>query len=192
MRDPNGESAHRTASPSAWVKRFIDGVPAGGSVLDVACGSGRHVALALGMGRLVTGVDRDTSAAEAAFGRNQAVTLMQRDLEDGGAFPFDPQSFAGIIVTNYLWRPILPAIVAAVAADGVLIYETFMAAQERFGRPRNPEFLLRPGELLEAVAPMLRVVAFEHARISAPDRVVQRIVAVGLDHRWPGTDAPAA
>ncbi len=118
------------------------------------------------------------------------MTLVEHDLEDRGSFPFAPASFDGVIVTNYLWRPILSDIVAAVAPHGVLIYETFRVGNERLGRPTDPAFLLRPGELLEAVAGRLNVVAFEEALRTGPDRAVQRICAVGSLHHW--NDMPPA
>lgn len=173
------------AAPSDWVVRYIHGVSPGGRVLDVACGPGRHFPLALEGGRRVTGIDRDTTAAVARWRNEVRVELLQADLEDGSPFPCPASSFAGVIVTNYLWRPILPAIIGAVASDGLLIYETFMIGQEQFGRPRNPDFLLRPGELLETVCPQLKVIAFEHVRLRSPDRIVQRIVAAGQRHPWP-------
>jgi len=112
------------------------------------------------------------------------VTLIAADLEDGRPFPLAGSSFDGVIVANYLWRPIVPDIVGCVARDGMLIYETFAAGNERYGKPRNPEFLLRPGELLTAAAPRLTPVAFEHVTLADPPRVVQRIAAVGPDHFW--------
>ncbi|MFN3867593.1 MAG: class I SAM-dependent methyltransferase [Hyphomicrobiaceae bacterium] len=167
--------------PLPWVTRHLPGVPAGGTVLDLACGSGRHTRAALAAGHPVVAVDRDTSGVADLAGRPDT-RIVQCDLESGAPFPIRG-SFAGVIVTNYLWRPILPDIVAAVAGDGLLIYQTFAAGNERFGRPSNPAFLLRPGELLEAVAGRLVVVAYEYVTEREPDRVVQRIVAAGSRHR---------
>jgi hypothetical protein len=113
------------------------------------------------------------------------VELVQADLERGSPFPFAGRCFDGVIVTNYLWRALLPDIVAAVGDRGVLIYETFGAGNERYGKPSNPEFLLRPGELLEAVRGRLVAVAYEHLTIDAPRlAIVQRIAAVGVQHAW--------
>src|SRR5690606_27460905 len=106
------------------------------------------------------------------------------DLEDGRPFPFRGRTFAGVIVTRYLWRPILPDIVACVACDGLLIYETFAVGNERFGRPTNPDFLLKPGELVEIVRGSLVPVAFEHVTVVDPQRIMQRIAAVGPGHPW--------
>ena len=171
------------ALPSPWVVRFIRAAPPGGGVLDVACGSGRHLRLALEHGLAATGIDRDISAVADLEGRPD-VTLIAADLEDGRPFPLAGSRFGAVIVTNYLWRPILPDIVDCVASDGILIYETFAVGQERLGKPRNPAFLLRPGELLAAVAPRLTPIAYEHVRLADPPRIVQRIAAVGPDHFW--------
>jgi SAM-dependent methyltransferase len=173
---------HQTSSP--WVERFLPGITTGGRMLDVACGCGRHIAAALARGLLVTGVDRDVAAARAAFGDRAGVTLVEADLEDGRPFPFADGGFDGVVVTNYLWRPIMAGIVSAVARDGVFIYETFRTGNERLGKPSNPVFLLRPGELLDAVSGRLAVVAFEEVTLEQPSRVVQRICAVGSDHGW--------
>ena len=161
--------------PSPWVQRFADLVPAGGPVLDVACGSGRHSRWFLASGHPVTAVDRDVRALTPTNG----LTIVETDLEDGRPFPFAPASFAGVIVTNYLWRPILAAIVACVAPGGTLLYETFAVGNERFGRPSNPDFLLAPGELLDAArAANLRVVAYEDIVVDTPrPAAVQRIAA---------------
>jgi SAM-dependent methyltransferase len=184
------DATPRLAAPSPWVERFFGGIPPGGRVLDVACGSGRHLAYGLELGRTMVGIDRDVAGARRRCADMADLALIEVDLEDGRPFPFPPSTFDGVIVTNYLWRPILSDIIAAVAPGGVLIYETFAIGQERFGRPSNPEFLLRPGELLQAVVPRLKVIAFEHVRLGGPDRIVQRIAAVGAAHRWPADDTP--
>lgn len=164
--------------PSAWVDRFLDRIPAGGEVLDIAAGGGRHSRLAARRGYRVLAVDRDAAALEALSGLSGVVTH-RADLEDGTPWPFAAGRFAGVIVCNYLHRPRLPDLVAAVAPGGVLIYETFAVGNERFGRPRNPHFLLRPGELLDAAAPHLSIVAYECGVEARPSpRVVQRLCAV--------------
>jgi SAM-dependent methyltransferase len=153
-------------------------VPEGGQVLDVACGGGRHARFFLERGHPVTLVDRDTSGVKDLH-ESPGVEILERDLEAGEPWPFAGRAFEGVVVTNYLWRPMLPDIVASVAAGGVLLYETFARGQEQFGKPRNPDFLLTPGELLEAVQGTLRVVAYEDRVIEDPDpRAVQRIAAV--------------
>lgn len=165
------------SEPSEWVARFAHLVPAGGRVLDVACGGGRHARFFLERGHPVTAVDRDTSGV-ADLGDDPNVEIVEEDLESGAPWPFAGPGFDGVVVTNYLWRPLLPDIVGAVAPGGVLLYETFRKGQEQFGRPQNPDFLLDDGELLDAVRGALRVVAYEDVRLDDPPRLVQRIAAV--------------
>ena len=162
---------------SPWVRRFADLVPPRGSVLDVACGHGRHMRFFRARGHPVVGVDLDVSGLDDLSG-DDGVEVVQADLEQG-AWPFAGRVFGGVVVTNYLYRPLLPLLAAAVAREGVLMYETFSRGNERVGRPRNPDFLLAPGELYEAVAPFLQVVAYEQGLEQRPRLAVrQRIVAV--------------
>ena len=164
--------------PSAWVLRFAPYVPAGGPVLDLACGAGRHVRLFLERGHPVTAVDLDLSGIADMIGRPGLETL-EVDLEDGRPFPLAGRRFAGVVVTNYLYRPLFPALIAAVAPGGALIYETFAKGNEGFGRPRRPEHLMNPGELLEAVRGQLRVLAYEDLIVKVPrPAAIQRICAV--------------
>jgi SAM-dependent methyltransferase len=166
---------HSEASP--WVSRFAPLVPGGGVVLDLACGSGRHTRLFAGLVDRVEAVDRDAAALAQLTGV-KGVSVRVADLEHG-PWPYVGRRFSGIVVTNYLHRPLLPLIEGALAADGVLIYETFMLGNERFGRPTNPDFLLRSQELLEmAQAAGLRVIAYEEGEIQVPKlAVVQRLCA---------------
>jgi SAM-dependent methyltransferase len=154
-------------TPSEWVVRWAPLVMRG-PVLDVASGSGRHARFFAHRGFEVIAVDRDEQSIPG-------VRFVKADLEDGSPWPFEGQRFGGIVVTNYLHRPLLPVLAQSLAEEGVLIYETFMAGNEKFGKPSNPNFLLRPGELLQAFAG-LAVVAFEQG---ATDRaVVQRICVI--------------
>lgn len=163
-------------APSAWVLRFAGLVPAGGAVLDLACGGGRHARLFLARGHRVTAVDIDTGGV-ADLAADPRAEIVAADLENG-AWPLGGRAFDGVVVTNYLWRPLLPLIAASVAPGGVLIYETFARGNERFGRPSNPDFLLAEGELLRAVEGRLRVVAYECLEVTEPrPAVVQRIAA---------------
>lgn len=163
---------------SPWVLRWADLLPADGDVLDLACGTGRHTRLLLELGHHVVAVDIDLSGITDLVGHPRLETA-QVDLEDGGPFPLRDRSFAGLVVTNYLHRPILDDLVSAVAPDGALIYETYARGNERFGLPTNPDFLLEPGELLEAVRGRLRVVAYEELIVDDPSpAAVQRICAV--------------
>lgn len=164
---------HGTEAPSAWIVRWSHLVPAGGSVLDLACGRGRHMRWFAARGHPVTGVDRDADALAALAGIGETV---QADIE-GGPWPLGERRFDAVVVANYLWRPLFPRIVACVAAGGVLLHETFAQGNETVGKPSRPDFLLGPGELLRAYA-ALRVVAFEDGFLEEPPRFVQRIAAV--------------
>lgn len=169
------------------------GVTPGGRVLDVACGTGRHTRLALDQGLRATAIDRDI-ARLGELAKDPRVDVMAADLENGSPFPLAERTFDGVIVTDYLWRPILPAICAAVAEDGLLIYETFARGHEQLGgRPSNPDFLLKPNELAEAaMAAGLIVIAFEQVREESPrQRIVQRIATVGRAHPWVAAPPPS-
>jgi len=164
---------------SAWVARWAPLIPQG-AALDLACGSGRHARLLASLGHAVTALDRDAQSLAAASG--PGIATLQHDLEAPDAvWPMAPGSLAGIVVTNYLHRPLFGQIAAALAPDGVLIYETFARGNEIFGKPSNPAFLLNPGELLELAAlGGLRVLAYEDGVIAAPKPArVQRLCAVG-------------
>ena len=166
--------AHADLPPSAWVTRWAPLIRPGGMVLDLACGSGRHSRWLARMGFEVSAVDRDSSAfADPPEG----VALLEADLE-AGPWPYPGVAFDGIVVTNYLHRPLLPVLVESLVAGGVLVYETFARGNERFGKPSNPAFLLAPGELLEAVHGHLRVLGYEDLVIEVPrPAAVQRICA---------------
>ena len=167
-----------THSPSAWIRRFLPLVPAGGLVLDLAAGGGRHVRLLCETGYRVVAADRDVAALRAAFGGDSRCEIVEQDLEDSGPWRLG-EGYDGIVVANYLWRPLLPALAAALAPRGVLLYETFMVGNERFGKPSNPDFLLRPGELLAAYLGRLEIVAFEQGAIAVPrPAMIQRVAAV--------------
>ena len=172
------------AAPSEWVQRWSHLAPPGGRVLDVACGSGRHMRWFAGRGHPATGVDRSADALASAGAFGQTVLA---DIE-GGPWPFAGQAFDAVVVTNYLWRARLPDIVQAVAPGGLLLYETFAQGNEQVGKPSRPDFLLAPGELLRACAG-LRVVAYEDGFLARPERFVQRIAAVRAP-RNPGETPP--
>lgn len=168
-----GSVPHGAEPASAWVRRWSHLVPAGGRVLDVACGHGRHMRWFAERGHPVTGVDRSAEAVAAVRALGDAI---EADIENG-PWPLEGQRFAAVVVTNYLWRPLLPRIVGSVAPGGVLLYETFAQGNETVGKPSRPDFLLAPGELLAACAD-LRVVAYEDGFLDGPARFVQRIAAV--------------
>ncbi len=164
---------HADVPVSPWVQRWSHLIAPGARVLDVACGSGRHVRWFTQQGCRVTAVDRDAQALDALRGSAEVIVA---DLESA-PWPLPGRSFDAVVVTNYLWRDLLPTLVGSLAPGGVLIHETFSLDQRSVGKPSNPAFLLRPGELLGA-AQGLRIVAFEDGFVSPPDRFVQRIVAV--------------
>ncbi len=165
-------------SPSAWIRRFLPLIPPGGRVLDLAAGSGRHVRLLREAGYQVVAADRDATQLRAAFAGDPLCDIIELDLEDGGPWRLG-DGYHGIIVANYLWRPLLPALPPALAPRGALLYETFMLGNERLGKPASPDFLLRPGELLAAFLGRLGIVAFEQGAVASPrPAVIQRIAAV--------------
>ena len=161
-------------------------IKAGGAVLDLACGEGRHSLLLAEHGYKVEAVDRDAGALAGIAAKAPGIVTRIADLE-GGPWPYHGHVFDGIVVTNYLFRPLLPMLLNALGENGVLIYETFMVGNERFGKPANPAFLLRPGELLDVVRRRLKVVAFEQGEVNAPrPAVVQRLCATrGIESLLP-------
>ena len=164
----------RGSQPSPWIVQWAGLVPASATVLDVAAGGGRHTRFFAERGHRVTAVDRDTTALHAASN----IEVIQADLEDGSPWPFSSRRFAAVVVTNYLHRPLMPDLLAAIEPGGVLLYQTFMVGNERFGKPSRPEFLLKDGELLDLVRGSFSVVAYEARLISAPSMaMVQRIAA---------------
>ena len=160
---------HAIVAPSAWVVRWAPRITRG-TVLDVACGSGRHARFFLRRGLEVTAIDRDPQDIPGA-------RFIQADIENG-PWPLAGETFDGIVVTNYLHRPLLEVLKGSLKEEGVLLYETFMAGNERFGRPSNPAFLLQPGELLAAFGD-LQVLGFEEGPVTEPKpAVIQRLCAM--------------
>ena len=160
--------------PSPWVVQWAGLIAPHAAVLDVAAGGGRHSRFLTGRGHKVTAVDRDISAIAA----DPDIESIQADLEDGSPWPLAGRCFGAIVVTNYLHRPLFPRLIDTLEAGGVLLYETFMEGNERFGRPTNPDFLLKEGELLNVVRGRFAVTAYEARLISEPKMaMVQRIAA---------------
>ena len=169
-------SSHPSSTAAPWVTRWGGLVTPAGSVLDLACGAGRHSIWFAARGHPVVAVDRDP-AIEVWAGTVPGVSWITADLE-AGPWPFESRRFDAVVVTNYLHRPLFPQLLDGLAPGGLLLYETFAAGNERFGRPSNPDFLLQPGELLERVRGRLRVIAYEDVEEGPPrPAMMQRIVA---------------
>lgn len=176
---------HGTENPSLWLQRWAHLIAPGSRVLDVACGAGRHMKYVAERGHTAVGVDRNPEALALAQAYGEVTCA---DIENG-PWPFAGQTFGAVVVTHYLWRALLPTVLQSLAPGGVLVYETFAAGNESVGKPSRPDFLLQPGELLQATAG-LRTIAYEEGFEPSPERFVQRIVAVREahqtnPHRWP-------
>ena len=173
---------HGTENPSAWVKRWSHLVKPRGVVLDVACGYGRHTRWFYELNHSLVAVDKAQAAIES-IGLAIPASACETHVADieNGPWPFTGRQFDAVVVTNYLWRPLLPTLLASLAPGGVLIYETFTQGNETVGKPSRADFLLRPGELLEICAG-LKTVAFEQGFQSGANgespRFVQRVAAV--------------
>ncbi len=168
--------ARRRGPPSPWIARFVGEIEPGGSVLDLACGSGRHCLFLLQRGHAVTASDIDVSALADIEGE-AGLEIVAADLESD-PWPFSERRFAAVVVTNYLHRPLFSHILTALAPRGLLLYETFAAGNECFGRPTNPAHLLKRGELLSGIFAGLTILAYEDLTISEPKpAAVQRVCA---------------
>lgn len=166
--------------PSPWVVRHAQSIPARGKVLDLACGSGRHARFLAGLGYPVLAVDRDAEAL-AGLSAIEGITTRQLDLE-GEEWPLAGQVFDGIVVTNYLWRPRLPDVLALLAPGGALIYETFMVGNAAYGKPSNPAFLLLAGELRQlAAAAGLREVEYAEGYVASPKPAMRQAICAIRD-----------
>lgn len=167
-------------APSAWVERHLAYLAPGARVLDLACGAGRHARLLAAHGFSVVAVDRN---GEALAGLSACAGVETRHLElEGERWPLAGEGFCGIVVTNYLWRPRLGDVLAMLAPGGVLIYETFMLGNERFGKPSNPDFLLHPDELRTIAARAgLHEIAFEQGEIALPKPAMRQAICAVRD-----------
>ena len=159
--------------PAPWIVQWAGLVAPQAAVLDLAAGHGRHAIFFAERGHKVTAVDRDVSRLPD----HPNIERLEADLEDGSPWPLPDRRFGGVVVTNYLHRPLMPQLLEAVAPGGVLLYQTFMEGNERFGKPSRPEHLLRDGELLELARGRFSVTAYEARLISDPMAMVQRIAA---------------
>jgi SAM-dependent methyltransferase len=172
---------HGSEPISPWVSRWAHLVPAGSTVLDVACGLGRHALHFSQRNHPIAAVDIAQAAIDEIAKKLPATAQLKVADIENGPWPFmhngAVQQFGAVVVTNYLWRALLPTLVASVAPGGVLVYETFAHGNASVGKPSRPDFLLQPGELLTACQD-LRVVAYEDGFLTGPERFVQRIVGV--------------
>ena len=168
---------HRSRVPSPWITRFAGLIAPHGRVLDLACGGGRHTRYLRGRGLRVTAIDIDTSGL-ADLADDPLIEIVETDLERPGADPLAGRRFDAVVVTDYLFRPLLVPLVDCLVPGGVFLYETFALGNERFGRPRNPDYLLQRGELLALAAGRLTVIAYENVAIPPPTpKIVQRLCA---------------
>lgn len=190
--DTTPHGTQGTQAPSDWVRRWahlIPDRPGGARVLDLACGHGRHTRWLVRQGYHVTAVDLDAAALQTLASLAPLVRTVEADIENG-PWPLPGQTFDAVVVTNYLWRPLWPQILASLGPGGLLIYETFTHGNASVGKPSRPDFLLQTGELLQVCRP-LRTVAFEEGFLADPDRFVQRIAAVNEASGSSRTDNPA-
>lgn len=164
------------------MQQYASLIAPGGTVLDVACGSGRNARWLARQGWQVEAVDRDAAALGELRGL-AGVQVLQADLE-ADPWPYAERRFAGIVVCRYLHRPLLPLLARALAPCGVLIYETFMQGQERIGRPRNPDYLLQPDELRRIYAGMLDILAFEQGECTLPVTAWLQRLCARLPEPW--------
>ncbi len=169
--------SHRSRVPSSWITRYAGLIAAGGHVLDLACGGGRNTRYLRECGLEVTAIDIDTSGL-TDLAEDPLVEIVETDLERPGAAPLSGRRFDAVVVTDYLFRPLLVPLVDCLLPGGVFLYETFAIGNERFGRPRNPDFLLQRGELLALAEGRLSVVAYEHRAVPPPTpKIVQHLCA---------------
>ena len=183
MRKTSNENAASNAvrnhtelvSASAWIERWHKNFGSGSKVLDLACGGGRHGRLFLEKGATVTFIDIDTAGVSDLVAHDRA-EVVQADLESN-PWPLDDRQFDAIVVTNYLHRPLFPRLIAAVAPGGWLFYETFAVGNERYGRPTNPDFLLKHDELKNQVSGELEVIGYAHSMRVLPKRAVMQHIA---------------
>ena len=163
--------------PNKWVECYSSLIPFGKGVLDLACGSGRHTGMLLNNGYQVTAVDIDTTLVKQNFS-NKKLNIVKCDLETLSSWPFGKNSFLGIIVVNYLHRPLYSRIMESLEEGGVLIYQTFADGNSRYGKPKNPDYLLKRGEL-KTVFGGMRIISYQHGYLSYPSQsVVQRICCI--------------
>ena len=171
----NDAPSNQHLPPLDWVVQHGEHIASPGHVLDVACGRGRHTTYFLGLGYRVTALDRDNRALSDLAGHPD-LRILEHDLEDGSAWPLAGELFEGVVVSNYLYRPLFESLAMALVTGGILIYQTFSDGNAAYGKPRNPDFLLRENELLDVFGQHLAVLDFHQGYIDHPTpAVIQRI-----------------
>jgi SAM-dependent methyltransferase len=174
---------------SPWVARWAPLIKPSQAILDVACGQGRHVKLFADKGCAVTALDISNEALQAVMAHSPSARIVQADIENA-PWPLHGEAFDAVVVTNYLWRPLFPQLLASLKDGGILIYETFAVGNETVGKPSRPDFLLKSKELL-SLCEGLHVIAYEEGFLDSPDRFVQRIVATKLARKMSASsDSP--
>jgi SAM-dependent methyltransferase len=163
---------------SPWVARWQHFIKPSQAILDVACGQGRHTEFLAKKGCAVTALDISKEVLQTVAAHSPSARTLEADIENA-PWPLVGETFDAVVVTNYLWRPLFPQLLASLKDGGILIYETFSAGNETVGKPSRPVFLLKSGELLSLCAG-LHVIAYEEGFLDSPDRFVQRIVATRL------------
>jgi SAM-dependent methyltransferase len=172
-------TSHGLLTPSPWIMHWAHLLKSQSTVLDLACGNGRHSIYLAGLGHRVLGIDRAPTISNSDIPRNEncgSIDIKTADLELKNTWPLEGLLFDAIIVTNYLWRPHWPNMLCNLAPGGILMVETFAIGNEQYGKPSNPQFLLRQGELLN-MTQSLNIIGYEHGVVNTPRKVVQRIVA---------------
>jgi SAM-dependent methyltransferase len=180
---------HQSSTVEPWIEKYATLLHAGSKLLDVACGYGRHAKFFAARGVDVTAVDRDETAIASLRGiENVRAELRDIEVEEGTAtaWPYAPNSFDAIVVCNYLWRPTFSAMLASIKPGGVLLYETFMTGNERYGKPSRAEFLLRSNELLDLLHKDFTIRAYEEGEDSDHEgrayAVKARVAAIKRGH----------
>lgn len=158
---------------SPWIEKYANLIPNRNPVLDLACGSGRHSFFLAAMGHDVVAIDINTEAiGKHSIPHN--LHIKEWDLE-GRTWPFPKEKFSGIVVVNYLWRPLFPQMLFSLEAGGIMIYETFAEGNEKYGRPKNPEYLLAADELKQACS-QTDILHYQHGFVETPDPAVKQYI----------------
>ena len=167
--------------PSHWIMQQAKGWPNGAKLLDFAAGRGRHSCALSNTfpGRFnILAADNNRPALKALAAKCPSVKTLHTDLENMNIWPFEEDNFDVVLVTNYLFRPRLPALFRLVGKGGFLAYETFADGNAAYGRPKNPNFLLNEGELPASLTDDFLILDYFHGKIDQPrPAIIQRLAA---------------